>query len=56
MLSPTASIMSVAHASSSTTFHSTDGLAARISATGIFPLPTAVIGSSLVTGPSLTCR
>ena len=56
MLSCAASIMSVAHASSSTTFHSTDGRAARISATGIFPLPTAVIGSSLVTGPSLTCR
>ena len=48
--------MSVAQASSSTTFHSADGLAARISATGIFPAPTAVIGSSLVTGPSLTCR
>ena len=47
-LSPTAVSMSVAQRSSSTTCHSADGQAARISATGIRPLPTAVIGSSLV--------
>ena len=47
-LSPTAVSMSVAHRSSSTTCHSADGQAARMSATGIRPVPTAVIGSSLV--------
>ena len=56
MLSRTAVSMSVAHRSSSTTCHSAAGAAARISATGIRPVPTAVIGSSLVTGPSFTCR
>ena len=55
-LSATAVIMSVAQRSSSTTRHAAGGAAARISATGIRPAPTAVIGSSFVTGPSLTCR
>ena len=49
--------MSVAHASSSTTSHcSTFGSAAPITLRkSIFPLPTATIGWSFTSGPSLMC-
>ena len=40
-----------------TTFHSTAGAAARISATGMTPVPTAVIGDlGSSAGPSFRCR
>src|SRR6185312_4041323 len=52
-LLPSASSRSVAQASNSTT-RSACGAAARTSATGIRPVPTATFGSPLTSGPSLT--